>query len=182
MSQMFRNYIKGHSHLPDNQIQFLHKEAPEYKDVMILGANNEHTFQLAPSKSDIKRLEIFYKQGIEIKLIKTFIMDLFYRPLYEIDNESDPEEWLYPNGEAKLYCFTDKQLEEQYEHAVERCRYDVYRTILFYNISPEESSLFNDYNTDFTVQAKVVYEDDWIEFTDIYKIQLIKTLSPEEEN
>lgn len=181
MSQMFKNYIKGNIHIPDNQTEFLH-QAPEYKDVMILGANNDHTFQLSPSKSEIRQLEVFYKQGTEIKLTKTFIMDFFYRPLYENEEESDVGEWLYPNGEAKLYCFSNKELEDQYEHSVEHGRYDVYKSILFYNISPEESRLFNDYNNDFTVQAKVIYEDGCIEFTDIYKIKVVKTIPTREEN
>lgn len=169
MSQLFDNYIKGNIHIPDNTSSFLHTN-PEYKDVINIGATNNHVLEISPAKDEIKEIEITYKQGTEIILVKTFDMSLFYKALDEREEETEAGEWLYPNEDTTLYVLSDEELENQYQHAKEHDCFRLYRSILSYTLSAGESGLFNEYNKDLTAQARITYVDGHTDFSDLYKL------------
>ena len=68
MSQLFNNYQdKKQTETPDNQKDFL-KMPNEYKDLIVLGADNTHFFKIPHPKNEIKEITVLYNQGIETKL------------------------------------------------------------------------------------------------------------------
>lgn len=179
MSQMFKNYINDNTHIPDNRFKFIEKDQ-DWDDVLVLGGDNNHTLELTPTKSDIESVEITYQQGIEVKLVKSFIMDLFYKAL-QSDADSDEGVWLYPDESARLYVLSKKEVEAAHQHIMEFGHGKIYQSVLYYVISADETKVFNEYNQDFYCQAKITYTNGYIEFSKRYKIKPLETLTPEEE-
>lgn len=176
MSQLFDNYIKHNTHIPDNISQFLYRE-PDYKDVIVIGATNEHVLNINPDKSDIYKLEIIYRQGTVIKLTKAFYMARFVPALLESGSLASTSWWLYPDNNAKLYVFSKEELEDQEFHLKDIPNHTIYRSILMYSLTAEDSQLFNDYDQDLIMQAKITYTDGCVDFTDAYKLRAIGTVT-----
>lgn len=53
-------------------------------------------------------------------------------------------------------------------------------SIIGVNLSPKETSLFNDYNKDLELQMKLILVDDSVIYTCIYKLRTVRTLDASE--
>lgn len=151
MTNLFNNY--ENKTIPDNRYKFLPLK-PEYKDVIVKGAEAHHCFKIPYSIDDIQEVEVIYFQGIKETLIIPNDRIILSNS-YEEDEEEEPIE----QGEVL------KSIEPNQDYCWAK-----------YTITEEESLLFNWYNKQVQVQLKVILNDDTVEYSGIYKIKILPTL------
>ena len=152
MTNLFNNY-ENNTTIPDNRYKFLPLK-PEYKDVIVKGAEAHHCFKIPYSIDQIQDVIVMYYQGIK----KTLLIPndrIILSNSYEEDEEEESIEQdkvlksINPNQE---YCWAK------------------------YTITEEESLLFNWYNKQTQVQLRIVLIDGTVEYSGIYKIKVLPTL------
>lgn len=175
---LFDKYNDEIQDIPDNEKVFIRKPR-KYKDKIVLGGTNNHSFLLPGSLTEIKQFSITYSQGTEIKLTKTFYGDLF-TPSNEAD---DVKEYTYIDG-SKLYELTKDEVKEVYLFDEGENQTALSYCIIFYEITPEESLVFNNWNREVYVQARVVLnynntkeEGETVKYSNRYKIKIVKTIN-----
>jgi len=118
MTNLFDNYEKYNTTIPDNRYEFL-PIVPEYKDVIIRGAEVEHCFKIPHKMEDIIGARVIYYQGIEEKLIIPFSRIQLrneYSSLDTTEDASDKYCWAYYNvmeDESLLFNTYNKQVQVQ---------------------------------------------------------------------
>lgn len=207
MSQLFKNYDSSTNDIANNEKEYIDR-LREYKDVIVLGADNDHTFRIPYTKDELIKFTITYIQGTEIKLQYTFFTDKFikddiqeelneteeddvYTPLYISYTYRDDKLGSREDG-AKLYEMNDLELAKmflEYEDGdnVDEEIFEPIYSVLFYNLSAEDSLLFNDYNKEVFVQLKAfadINEDTGHrvirDYSRMYKLQIRKTIDKED--
>lgn len=208
MSQLFDKYKRDSVNVPDNQKVFI-KAPREYKDVIVIGGTNTHTFLIPYNYDEIIDFSITYVQGTETILTKHFEAQYFERveePNEETEEQENTEteepsiiEYVYNNhlldcneNGSVLYQVTKEHIKDFYEDTDEdELDNDliVASCVLFYNLSPEESAMFNDWNREVYVQLRAdidINVDVGIkvsrEYSRRYKIKILKTLQEKEDN
>lgn len=143
MSQLFDNYhtsdkynLNPLAQVPDNTRQKLEMK-PLYDEVIVLGADNTHCFQIPHRKEEISKIKIIYNQGIETKLIKEY--EVVYGENNDIIEENGAIHWDYPNPNAEY--------PEDRESSPDR-----WYSLISCDVTAEETNNFNWYNQDVNVQ------------------------------
>ena len=120
MTNLFDNYDKEKCSkaIPDNRYKFL-PIIPEYKDVIIRGAEVEHCFLIPHKMEDIIGARVIYYQGIEEKLIIPFSRIQLKNKYSSEDTPEDASNkycWAYYNimeDESLLFNTYNKQVQVQ---------------------------------------------------------------------
>lgn len=151
MTNLFNNY-ENNTTIPDNRYKFLPLK-PEYKDVIVKGAEAHHCFKIPYAIDEVKEATVVYFQGIKEKLI-------IPNDRIRLTNsyEEDSEEEIVEEVPVLKSCFTQDYCWAKY------------------TITEEESLLFNWYDKQVQVQLRIVLQDDSIEYSGIYKIKILPTL------
>lgn len=141
MSQLFDNYTTKKSvQLPDNTSQILEMK-PTYDEVIVLGADNTHCFTIPHRREQVSDLKIVYNQGIETKVVKEYhvLLDEDGGPTYVTDEDGKKTYQLadIPSGAIHWDYSGDSQN---------------YYSLISFDITEEETKLFNWYNQDTDVQ------------------------------
>lgn len=195
MSQLFDNYKRNNLEVPNNENVFI-RTPKEYKDIIVLGGKNNHTFLIPYNFDELRYFSVTYIQGTETILTKRFDTTFFR----EVSDEEDfgIKEYRYDALGAKengsvLYQVNKEYIKDFYENDPDDDLDDedlvVASCVLFYTISPEESLLFNDWNKEVYCQLKVeidtnVDEEQIVvtEYSRKYKIKVLGTLKEKEDN
>ena len=151
MTNLFNNY-ENNTTIPDNRYKFLPLK-PEYKDVIVKGAEAHHCFKIPYAIDEVKEATVVYFQGIKEKLI-------IPNDRIRLTNsyEEDSEEEIVEEAPVLKSCSTQDYCWAKY------------------TITEEESLLFNWYDKQVQVQLRIVLQDDSIEYSGIYKIKILPTL------
>ena len=151
MTNLFNNY-ENNTTIPDNRYKFLPLK-PEYKDVIVKGAEAHHCFKIPYAIDEVKEATVVYFQGIKEKL-------LIPNDRIRLTNsyEEDSEEEIVEEAPVLKSCSTQDYCWAKY------------------TITEEESLLFNWYDKQVQVQLRIVLQDDSIEYSGIYKIKILPTL------
>lgn len=179
MSQMFDRYRKGYVDSQPNNLNESLDIPPEYKDDLILDADNSYSFKIPHLFNELLYIEITYTQGTEIKLIKSFDMSKFIpensETRYVYDDETQDAGLVEIVRNIQDLEDGLVTIDEFYE--IDNC------CILYYTVTPEELTSFNDYNREVFIQLKTYIntEEDTkrtikIEFSPIFKLRLIPNL------
>lgn len=185
MSELFDNYKHDNRTVPNNERVFI-KKPKEFKDVIVLGGTNGHTFSIPYAKDEIVDFSITYVQGTETVLTKYFDCSLFA----EEQKEDNITHYFYtgisPDYGSKLIEVVREDLDELIEDEDDELNLAIAFCSIFYNISPEESLLFNDWNSEVYVQLKahIDIEHDGTtvtEFSRKYRIKIVNTLQQKEQ-
>lgn len=107
MDSMFDNYNKT-KYIPSNLYRFLPVES-EYKDLMVLNAINEYSFRIPHKKEDILDANIFYMQGTEHKIQKSFY-DIKFT---DLPNDRCIAEYYLTPSETLLFNTYNKEVKVQ---------------------------------------------------------------------
>ena len=151
MTNLFNNY-ENNTTIPDNRYKFLPLK-PEYKDVIVKGAEAHHCFKIPYAIDEVKEATVVYFQGIKEKL-------LIPNDRIRLTNsyEEDSEEEIVEEAPVLKSCSTQDYCWAKY------------------TITEEESLLFNWYDKQVQVQLKVILNDGTVEYSGIYKIKILPTL------
>lgn len=181
MSEMFNNYDKKYITIPDNRHKVLRRKK-EYKDTIVLGADNEHSFEIPYHFEEILFLDIAYKQGTENVLTYCFDMNKFI-PVDDDNPEDSVYEYKYmDNDRVRLYILSNDQIDEQLKNSESSM---ITYCVLTYPVNVADSLVFNNYNKNVYVQLKATLnpvevgtqdEDSITEFSSVYKIEIIDSI------
>lgn len=189
MSEMFNNYNKKYKIIPDNQENGPNNRSKklftsEFKDSIVIGADNEHSFDIPYRFDEINYLRITYKQGTDIRLNYKFcITDFIPANTDESGDNIYQYVWKY-NPRVWLYIFSDNEIQTQIKtlQELKLNNTSIAYCALHYPINVEDSLKFNDYNNNVFVQLKACLNpddddpEDIYEYSDVYKIELISTI------
>jgi len=145
MTNLFDNYEKYNTPIADNRYRFL-PIVPEYKDVIIRGAEVEHCFKIPHKIENIIGARVVYYQGIEEKVIIPFSR-------IQLKNEYNSEDTT--NDISKNYCWAYYTLTED-----ESLRFNTYNKQV--QVQLAVVVLEND--------------EQKVEYSNIYKIKVLPTL------
>ena len=145
MTNLFDNYEKFNTTTPDNRYRFL-PTIPEYKDVIIRGAEVEHCFKIPHKMENIIGARVIYYQGIEEKVIVPFSR-------IQLKNEYSSEDTTEDISEN--YCWAYYTLTEE-----ESLRFNTYNKQV--QVQLAVVILENDKQR--------------VEYSNIYKIKVLPTL------
>lgn len=71
MTRMFKDYDNNSNCIPDNRYRFLPIKS-QYRDLMVMNANNQYQFVVPYKSEDILDANVFYMQGTESVITKTY--------------------------------------------------------------------------------------------------------------
>lgn len=187
MSDLFKNYKNEYRDIPDNYVMFL-KKSPEYKDIIVLGADNTHSFILPFAFDKLVSFEVSYIQGTEIKLKKYWGNELLGSNWFTLDpNESTETIHVYNDdrGYSKLYEIKNEDIDLSEfkmlkEFDLVKLSLTPYFCVLYYDLNPEDIRLFNNYNTDVYAQLTLkirLDNNEIICLSDKYKLKIIENIN-----
>lgn len=145
MTNLFDNYEKYNTTIPDNRYRFL-PVIPEYKDVIIRGAEVDHCFKIPHKMENIIGARVVYYQGIEEKVIIPFSR-------IQLKNEYSSEDTT--DDISENYCWAYYTLTED-----ESLRFNTYNKQV--QVQLAVVVLEND--------------EQRVEYSNIYKIKVLPTL------
>ena len=176
MSKLFDNYINKATNVPYNDKVYL-KDIRDTKDVIVIGASNDHVFEIPFKLHEMDMFWITYIQGTEVKITKKY-----YPHLFKLQEDGT---YKYAEDDSTLIELNENQIKESLELEDDPFNNEFLPTysVLFYTLTPDESLLFNDYNKEVYVELKAAVntpKDDLVEdnisFSKRYKLKIIGTL------
>lgn len=181
MSELFDKYKHDSVNIPNNEKVFT-RFPKEYKDVIVLNGTNSHTFSIPYAKDEIESFSITYMQGTKTRLTKNF-----YSYGFTEDYKEDNITYYHYIDGSRFIEVVREDLDELIEDEDNEFNFAIAFCSIFYNLSPEESLKFNDWNKEVYVQLKanIDIEHDGTtvtEFSRKYKIRILNTLKEEEVN
>ena len=198
MSQLFDNYKKGYQIIPDNEKAYT-KIKTDYKDVLVLGADNNHTFVIPYSFDELLKIEITYIQGTEIKVRKVwdssllggwFIEDPDIEEHPEIEHVPGVRLFTDASKSANLYELeNDDTMLDYYRSMIDEEDWDSVKNldkfcVIFYRLSKNEISKVNDYNKELYTQMTLTIDsadyagpNQTTYLSDLYKINPVLNIN-----
>lgn len=182
MSKLFENYINKATNVPYNEKVYL-PDIRDTKDVIVIGATNDHVFKIPFKLDELDTFFITYVQGTETKLTKTYHASSFIK--------KEDGTYYYPEDASVLVELSPEQVAEEMEIEDNPFNdtFEPTYSVLFYILTPEESSLFNDYNKEVFVELKAYCKSlndeeeiditrDSVNYSKKYKLKVIGTINP----
>lgn len=176
MNGLFDTYRNKATNVPYNDKEFL-PNIKETQDVIVIGATNDHTFELPFTLDEVDMFWLTYVQGTETKITKQFEPYLF---------EKQPDgTYKYPDTDDVLYELSEPQVRQSIalEDDPHNPTFEPTYSVLFHIMPSDQSVLFNDYNKEVYVQIKASYKspkddlcEDSITYSKTYKLKVLGTL------